>query len=129
MLLGKLNYTFMTMTSFASKAIIAFIVIVLLTCAFYIIRLNNMFEPHDYDWRTGQPSLATCVNTFESAKKRWPKDYEELTAFMKQVDNKFEPTSYDRIDFTTKPDGSLEIQVIDSGMTNLTLYSNSTHKQ
>ena len=88
-----------------------------------------MFTLPDHDWRTDQSSLTACVNTFESAKKRWPKDYGELTAFMKQVDNKFEPSSYDRIDFTTKLDGSLEIQVIDSGMTNLTFTLNSTHKQ
>ena len=118
------------MNSFASKGIIiAFIVIVLLICVFYIIRLNNMFTLPDHDWHTDQSSLTICVNTFESAKKRWPKDYEELTAFMKQMDNTFSPSLYDRIDFTTKLDGSLEIQIIDSGMTNLTFTLYSTQKK
>jgi hypothetical protein len=87
-----------------------------------------MFEPHNYDWRTGQPSLATCVNTFHLAKKQWPTNYEELANFMKQSDSKFEPTSYDRIDFKTKPDGSLEIYVFSSGVTNcITFNSSATH--
>ena len=82
--------------------------------------MSGMFEPHHYDWSTGQPGLDDQVTAFQQAEKRWPRDYDELVAFMKRSNDKFVPTSYDRIDFTNKPDGNLEIvvYVFNSGFTN-----------
>lgn len=82
--------------------------------------LNGMFQPHTYNWRTGMPSLQDQVTRFQQATKRWPTNYDDLVVFMKQTMNNFVPESYDRIDFTTKPDGNLEIvvYVVDTGFTN-----------
>jgi hypothetical protein len=100
-----------------SKALISLLLFALIACP-VSCAMFGMFEPHDYDWSTGQPSLKDQVIAFHQAEKRWPSDYAELVAFMKQSNNTFIPTTYDRIDFTTKPDGNLEIAVFDSGMTN-----------
>jgi hypothetical protein len=80
----------------------------------------GMFQPHTYNWRTGMPSLQDQVIAFQQANKRWPRDYDDLASFMKQSVTNFVPESYDRIDFTTKPDGNLEIDVyvFNSGATN-----------
>jgi hypothetical protein len=101
------------------KTLIGLLLIALIVCA-VSCRMFSMFKPHDYDWSTGQPVLKDQVTAFQQAEKRWPRDYDELVAFMRQSNSKFVPTSYDRIDFTTKPDGNLEIVVyaFDSGFTN-----------
>jgi hypothetical protein len=72
---------------------------------------QRMFQLHTYDWNTGMPGLEDQVTTFEQAEKRWPTNYDDLVGFMKQSITNFVPTSYDRIDFETKPDGNLEIVV------------------
>jgi hypothetical protein len=73
--------------------------------------MSGMFEPHTYNWRTGMPSLTDQVTTFQQANKRWPRDHDDLSAFMKRTIKNFVPESYDRIDFIPKPDGNLEIDV------------------
>jgi len=85
-----------------------------------LLRLYGMFQPHTYDWSTGMPSLEDQVTAFQQAEKRWPTNYDDLVSFMKQSNSEFVPTSYDRIDFETKPDGNLEIvvYVFNSGFTN-----------
>jgi hypothetical protein len=107
------------MKAIYSKTLVGLVLIALIAwpvgCAMF-----GMFEPHTWDWSTGQPILKDQVIAFQQANMRWPGDYGELVAFMKQSNSKFIPTSYDRIDFTKKPDGNLEIvvYVFDSGMTN-----------
>gem|GEM_PF-4255000 len=66
------------------------------------------------------PSLKNQVIAFQQANKRWPNKYDDLVTFMKQTVTNFVPESYDRIDFITKPDGNLEIDVyvFDGGTTN-----------
>ena len=66
------------------------------------------------------PSLEDQVATFRQADKRWPTNYDDLATFMKQSVTNFVPESYDHIDFVTKPDGDLEIDVyvFASGTTN-----------
>ncbi len=107
------------MKSFHSKWFIGLLLIALIFCV-VSFGMFGMFRPHDYDWSTGQPALKDQVTAFQQAEKRWPRDYDELIAFMRQSKSKFVPTSYDRIDFTTKPDGNLEIvvYVFASGFTN-----------
>jgi hypothetical protein len=107
------------MKSFHPKWLIGLLLITLIVCA-VSCGMFGMFRPHDYDWSTGQPALKDQVIAFQQAEKRWPRDYHELVAFMRQSNSKFVPTSYDRIDFTPKPDGNLEIvvYVFASGFTN-----------
>jgi hypothetical protein len=107
------------MKSVHSKWFIGLLLAALIVCAVGC-GMFGMFKPHDYDWSTGQPTLKDQVTAFQQAEKRWPKDYDDLVAFMKQSNSKFVPTSYDRIDFTTNSDGNLEIvvYVFDSGFTN-----------
>jgi hypothetical protein len=73
--------------------------------------MSGMFKPHTYNWKTGMPSLEDQVTSFQQMNKRWPNDYNELAFYMKQITTNFIPESYDRIDFITKPDGNLEIDV------------------
>ena len=82
--------------------------------------LYGMFQPHTYNWRTGMPSLQDQTTKFQQVNKRWPTNYDDLAVFMKQAITNFIPESYDRIDFTTKPDGNLEIlvYVANAGFTN-----------
>jgi hypothetical protein len=82
--------------------------------------LYGIFQPHDYNWSTGMSSLQNQVAAFQHAKARWPRDYDDLTAFMKQSNSNFVSESYDRIDFTTNTYGNLEIVVygFNSGVTN-----------
>lgn len=68
--------------------------------------------------------LAYAANEFREVKKRWPKDYDELSGFLKQSDDKtyqaFQTTKYDRIDFVETADGKLTINAdytLDSGGT------------
>jgi len=67
--------------------------------------------------------LSYSVNEFREAKKRWPKDYGELSAFLKQFDDKmyeaFQTVKYQRIDFRETADGKLRIDAdysFDSGV-------------
>ena len=85
-----------------------------------LLRLNGMFQPHTYNWQTGMPSLRDQVTAFQQANKRWPMDYGDLVTFMKQTITNFVPESYDRIEFTTKSNGNLEISVyvFESRLTN-----------
>lgn len=57
--------------------------------------------------------LAFASNEFRETKKRWPKDYEELSNFLKQSDDKtyraFRTVTYQRIDFAEAADGKLRI--------------------
>ena len=58
-------------------------------------------------------ALAEGVNEFRMAKKRWPRNYEELSTFLRDSDEKtfsaLLSARFERIDFADMPDGSLEI--------------------
>ena len=62
-----------------------------------------------------QVELITAVITFRQSTKRWPKDYGELSAYMKQSGNGLQPRQFDRVNFTENPDGSLEINAVAAG--------------
>ena len=57
--------------------------------------------------------LACAANEFRETKKRWPKDYDELSSFLKRSDDKtyqtFQTVKYQRIDFSETTDGKLKI--------------------
>jgi hypothetical protein len=107
------------MKKIRSKVLVGFIFFALIACLIGC-GMFGMFQQHTYNWKTGMPSLGNQVTTFQQANKRWPKDYNDLAAFMKQTVTNFIPESYDRIDFITKPNGNLEIDVylFDAGTTN-----------
>jgi hypothetical protein len=62
--------------------------------------------------------LCASVTAFRAANKRWPKDREELSTFIDQSGGKLRPISYDHVDFTEKPDGSLGIYASTPSWTN-----------
>jgi hypothetical protein len=105
-----------------SITLVSIILVVLIvgTIVYKMLPLYGMFQPHTYDWGTGMPGLEDQVTTFQQVEKRWPTNYDDLVGVMKQSITNFVPTSYDRIDFETKPDGNLEIvvYVFKSGFTN-----------
>jgi hypothetical protein len=94
-----------------SVTIALLIVLVAFPIGCYVLRMHAMFQPHTYDWSTGMPSLKDQVTAFELTNRRWPADYGDLVAFMKPRIRNFVPYSYKHIEFTTKPDGNLEITV------------------
>jgi hypothetical protein len=102
-----------------SKLLVGFIFLTLIVCLIGC-GMFGMFQSHTYNWKTGMPSLKDQVTTFQQANKRWPKDYDDLVFYMKQTITNYVPESYDRIDFTTKSDGNLEIDVyvFNAGTTN-----------
>jgi hypothetical protein len=53
--------------------------------------------------------LMISVGAFRHANSRWPKDQAELTAFIERSNGEYKPISFDRVEFTEKPDGSLGI--------------------
>ena len=95
---------------------------------YFGIMLHDMSEPNGIgDQIFGailakavtQPlDLDVSVTAFRRAEKRWPKDYAELATFVKESDGKLKPISYDHVDFTNMPDGSLQIHASGPGMTN-----------
>jgi hypothetical protein len=89
-------------------------VVVFIGCGYY-----GMFQPHTYNWGTGMPFLCDETNayTFRQANQRWPTNYAEFARFMKQSTS---CAPFDRVDFITKPDGSLEYvsYCFSSGITN-----------
>jgi hypothetical protein len=58
--------------------------------------------------------LAYASNEYRVVKHRWPKDYDELSNFLKQTGNKkyslFLAVKYHRIDFAETADGKLRIE-------------------
>ena len=110
-----------SMNRYNSRYIVAGLIILIIgLISFQLLRLHDMFQPHTYNWRTGMPTLRDQVTTFQEANKHWPKNYGDLVTFMKQINTNFVPESYDRIEFTKKSDGKLEISVYvsESGLTN-----------
>jgi len=65
-----------------------------------------------------QVGFGAAITGFRVAKKRWPIDRDELSAFIEQSDGKFQPIPYDHVEFTEKPDGSLGVYATSPGMTN-----------
>jgi hypothetical protein len=65
------------------------------------------------------PPLELSVSTmaFQRKNGRWPNDYTELRSFAASESGSA-LTNYDRVDFTQKADGSLEVYAVAPGMTN-----------
>jgi hypothetical protein len=65
------------------------------------------------------PLLELSVSTMAFQRKhgRWPDDYAELRSFTASESGSA-LTNYDRVDFTQKADGSLEIYAVAPNMTN-----------
>ena len=66
------------------------------------------------------PPLELSVSTMAFQRKhgRWPSDYAELRSFNACSETGSALTNYDRVDFTQKADGSLEIYAVAPSMTN-----------
>jgi len=64
-----------------------------------------MFEP--------SLELASASHQFRGARKRWPKDYEELSGFLKESDDEkfmqLQAVRFHSIRFAELPDGKLKI--------------------
>lgn len=104
-----------------SPKILVSVILIALVAGLIIYRISGlygMFQPHTYNWKTGMPSLENQIITFQQTNKRWPKNYDDLVIFMKQTTTNFIPESYDRIDFIAKPDGNLDVDVFNAGLTN-----------
>jgi len=58
-------------------------------------------------------ALAEGANEFSVAKKHWPRNYEELSRFLRHSDEKIytalQAAQFERIEFSDMPDGCLEI--------------------
>ena len=62
--------------------------------------------------------LSLSAYNFRQATQRWPTNYAEFSAFLKQSGDTVQLRQYDRIDFTENSDGSLEIYAVAPGLTN-----------
>ena len=72
--------------------------------------------------------LSLSAAKFRQANRRWPRDYDELSAFLKSSSDGVQLRPYDRVDFTENSDGSLEIYAIAPGLTNrMTLTAKDSH--
>ena len=124
------NKHYFSVKNFCLKvsAVLVLLALIAIPIGCKISGLYGMFQPHAYNWRTGMPSLQDQTIKFQQVNKRWPTNYNDLVVFMKQTITNFIPESYDRIDFTTKPEGNLEIlvYVANTGFTNhMTLKTSS----
>jgi len=82
--------------------------------------------------------LSVPSQMYRSEKGRWPKDYSELSAFVKQsaeasaVVQRFggDLRHYDHVEFTELPDDKLQIYAVGDGCTNRTTmrYGESIQK-
>jgi len=67
--------------------------------------LKPMFEP--------SVELARGANEFRDARKYWPKDYDELSGFLRQSDNRIftelQAVQFHSIHFSELPDGRLRV--------------------
>jgi len=71
--------------------------------------------------------LSLSASNFRQATQRWPTNYAELSAFLKQSGDGVQLRQYDRVDFTENSDGSLAIYAVAPGLTNrMTLTATET---
>jgi hypothetical protein len=61
--------------------------------------------------------LAVSTMSFQRRNSRWPTNYVELSSFA-QSELQTTLAKYDRVDFTERSDGSLEIYAVAPGVTN-----------
>lgn len=61
--------------------------------------------------------LTTSTLAFQQKNGRWPNDYAELRSFA-ATNTGASLTNYDRVDFTSKPDGSVAILAVAPGVSN-----------
>lgn len=68
--------------------------------------------------RSGAIDVLYCTASFRHKHDRWPKDYAELSAFVKQTDGYLVLGEYERVDLRPLPNDGLEIGYIRLGHTN-----------
>lgn len=81
--------------------------------------------------QSGAIDIVYCSASFRGKNDRWPKDYDELSAFVKQSDGYLMLGEHDRVDLKPLPNDSLEIGYIRPGQTNemkITLSSSDDKK-
>ncbi len=69
---------------------------------------------------SGAIDVLYCTSSFRHKHDRWPKDYAELSAFVKQSDGYLMLGEYERVDLRPLPNDGLEIGYIRPGHTNET---------
>jgi len=67
---------------------------------------------------SGAIDLLYCSASFFSKNDRWPRDYEELAAFVKQSDGYLWLQKYEKVEVTALKDDSVRICYIRPGRTN-----------
>jgi hypothetical protein len=71
-----------------------------------------------YMLRSGAIDLLYCSASFHHKNERWPKDYAELSAFVKQSDGYLMLGEYERVDLKPLGDGGVEVCYVRPGHTN-----------
>ena len=64
------------------------------------------------------PDLIYCSRSFRIKTQRWPKDYAELSEFVRQSDGYLWLGNYQRVKFTPLPEDVLQVSFVPSGSTN-----------
>jgi hypothetical protein len=70
--------------------------------------------------RSGAIDVFYCSASFRHKNDRWPKDYAELSAFVKQSNDYLMLGEYERVDLRPLPEDGLEICYVRPGHTNET---------
>jgi len=68
--------------------------------------------------RRGALDVFYCSASFRHKNDRWPKDYAELSSFVKQSDGYLMLGEYERVDLSPMADDGLEIRYVRPGHTN-----------
>ena len=69
-------------------------------------------------FRSGAIDIFYCSASFRHKNDRWPKDYAELSAFVKQSDGYLMLGEYERVDLRPLVNDGLEIRYVRPGHTN-----------
>jgi len=119
------------MRSFAKYGCLAFVAGALLTSAGCISDRTSQALANAVVGRIIAPPTELAVSTmaFKNKNGCWPHDYDELRAFNETAHGP-PLTNYDRVDFSERADGKLDIHAVGSGMTNqMTLSLKENQKQ
>ena len=73
--------------------------------------------------RRGAIDLLYSSLSFYHKNQRWPKDYAELTSFVKQSDGYLVLGEYKQVDFIPTADGRVKIRYIPVGGTNAVMFT------
>ena len=66
---------------------------------------------------SGSTELAYASAAFQRKNGRWPKDYNELSAFVTVSDGLLVLGEYERVDFCERADGGVKIAFVPQGQT------------